>query len=63
MFTSENSITILSGVPVGFILDIIIVASIIFFLTGIAPWFFVGLLGFVLVGAIISTAWECIKLL
>jgi len=62
MFTSKNSITTPSVVPVSFILDIIIVTSIILFITGIESVFFVLLLDFVLLGVVVSTIYECIKL-
>jgi len=61
MSSFKNSITTPSGMTAGFILDIVIVASIILFITGIAPIFFVLLLGTILAGAIISTIWECFK--
>jgi hypothetical protein len=62
MSTSKNSITTPSALPVGFILDIIIVTSIILFITGIEPIFFVLLLSFVLAGAVIGTIYDCLKM-
>ncbi len=61
MSSSKNSNTTPSIVMTGFTLDVIIVASIILYVTGIAPIFFILLLGFVLAGVVLSTIWECLK--
>jgi len=58
MYSTHDSNT----TPFIMALDIFIPISIILFITGIAPGLFIGLLGFVLVGVIFSTVWECCKL-
>lgn len=57
MSSTHDSSTTLSIMA----LDIYIPVSIILYVTGIAPIFFILLLSFVLGGVIICTIWECIK--